>query len=512
MGKGDRKTVKGKRVIGSYGVCRSRKNKKKEIIRNICYSCGQSMDIDSDCVSHEEHVIQNALYGRLRPANILCEKCGNELSRSIDTPFVEIFDSVTERFKHILITKDHGKDKDKKIKGYLYKLENVNEKIPVISKEGKIIPVNPFYEIHGNEVIIYADSSRAKHYKLVVEKELKDKGLDITKINFEYKDDIKEKGILGVFFTEGIKDFNKKIKNGFAKIAVGFASSCGISRKNMKCSLNIDKATNKAVIKYENNVFPYISIGAVDRLLEHNRPEIEDKYPTHTLVLFNEKVSSDQNYLFCYVDLFSTFQFYILLDNKYRGKEIYKTYHQTVIKQEIPEAIYNLDVRRTKPKHLMVVIDALGIDMSKTKNMNYDKTLDYIEKQIKDFRTTPKLTLENELEMMYGKLQYSIVLGLTDEKIDRKNFDNFTKKVNSQMVKLPRIELITEMYHFFHKDGKDKFNNEMFRKYFFDTDGKATLSTPLECLNPSISNWDKRAYCHLKFNQLNDFVQSVKMN
>ena len=526
MGKGDRKTRKGKRFIGSrkkrtkrncYGIIPIIQKRimnykdKKETSSNICYLCGYPMDIGGNCVSHEEHVIQNALYGRLRPSNILCQNCGNELSRTIDAPFVEIFDSITERFKHILISKDHGKDKSKSLKGYLYKFENVDEKIPIISKDGKIVPINPFYELSDNDskVTIYADSSRAKHYKSVVEKELKEKGLDSDKIIFEYKDDIKEKGILGIFFTEGIKDFNSKFKKGLAKIAVGFASSCGISRESMKCSLEISKITNKASIN-GSHVLPYIPIGAVDRLVEANRPEIEDKYPTHTLILFNEKVSDEENYLFCYADLFSTFQYYIILDNNYNGNDIYKTYHQTVIKQELPERITDIDVRRTKPKHLMIITDALGIDMSKTRDMNYEETLDYIEKQIKDFRATPKLTLEEELELMYGKLQYSIALGLTDKSIDRKNFDEFTLKINSQMANMSRIELISEMYHFFHKNGEDKFNDEMFRKFFFDKEGKITLSTPIECFDSTISNWDRRAYCHLKFNQLNDFVQTIE--
>lgn len=130
--------------------------------------------------------------------------------------------------------------------------------------------------------------------------------------------------------------------------------------------IKIEDATQMAKLKYDNCCFPFVSIGAIDTIIELNRPDLEDLYPTHTIILFNQKVEN-RNLLYCYIDLFSTFQYYILLNSNYKGKDIHEVYHQTIIKQEIPE----IDVRRVRPKHLSIVINEYDIDMTKYRGNSF---------------------------------------------------------------------------------------------------------------------------------------------
>lgn len=53
--------------------------------------------------------------------------------------------------------------------------------------------------------------------------------------------------------------------------------------------IKIDDATQMAKLKYDNCCFPFISIGTIDTIIELNRPDLEELYPTHTVILFNQK-------------------------------------------------------------------------------------------------------------------------------------------------------------------------------------------------------------------------------
>jgi hypothetical protein len=51
-------------------------------------------------------------------------------------------------------------------------------------------------------------------------------------------------------------------------------------------------------------------------------------YPIHGLVLSGSKA---ERFLYCHVDLFSTFQWYVLLDDDYGGEDVHFTYAQKII-------------------------------------------------------------------------------------------------------------------------------------------------------------------------------------
>lgn len=301
----------------------------------ICYLCGENM-VDrvleqpnnqmTSKIRHEEHIIQNALYGRLTDCNILCEDCGSKLSRDVDSNFCKAFDGIIEQIKHILASKDHGNNKyNKTLKGFITKSDG--QKISVQIKNGKVSPIKPEYDYleSANLVNIYAPYEIAKNYVNWVKKDLISKGYDINSITFEIKDDISDFGDLGINFSEGIENFDLVFKLGLNKIATGFAIANGITREQVPRTLDtIDKK-----IIFSSNVIPFCAIGPFDFLLEPFRPILEKEYPSHTLILYTEN-HINKKLLVCYIDLFSTFQFYVILNDNYKGDSINKIYYQTI--------------------------------------------------------------------------------------------------------------------------------------------------------------------------------------
>lgn len=151
-------------------------------------------------IRHEEHIIQNSIYGRLTDKNILCEGCGGKLSVDVDAEFSKIFHGITEQLKHVLASKDHGGNNfSRTLKGYIFKKDGT--KIDVHIKEGKVAPIKPDYEYIELEkkVNIFCSRKIAKDYQNFVKKELVSKGIDINEITFDIIDDISNRGDLGVF-------------------------------------------------------------------------------------------------------------------------------------------------------------------------------------------------------------------------------------------------------------------------------------------------------------------------
>jgi hypothetical protein len=475
----------------------------------ICYCCGEEM-IDKEYYlahqslftarpkfKHNEHIIQNALYGRLKPNNILCQDCGTSFSQEVDTGFVNLFAPITERIKEILIAKDHGKDSITTLKGVLYK-DNA-DKIEVQIRSNEANPIIPFYEYDEKQKIVtlYSNKVRAKQYKPIVEKELIEKGVDISELTFEICTDISHKGTLGVNFTEGVEGFNDKFKLGFCKIAVGFATFCGIERNQMPRVLKIDE-NGKGEIVFTNNLIPFVAIGAVDYFIELNRPKIEEYYPSHTIILFTQSFSETKKHLYCYIDLFSTFQYYLLLDDDFKGGDLVESYHQATTRQEMPE----IDVRKIRPKYLNIVIDAFGIDKSKYKGESINDFIDFVEREVKKYNFNPRLDLKTELKEILSKIMTGYLMRKTE---------NNPIEIELSEQQVPSF--LFEIKNYFREE--DEFNEKFFRRAFFEDDENGDvvmMSSPKECISPSIKHSFRQAYCHLKFDQMSKFIDDSKNN
>lgn len=286
-----------------------------------CYVCNKEiMDkptSTSYCTAHGEHIIHNGIRGKLVSRTILCEECGGAYSKD-DANFCKIFAPFIVALNYRMIPADHGKPDGNTLKGSIFKTPDIKEGdngMEVTAKNGKVIPIQPYYTIEGNKIDVYAGEKRIKDYLKVLTKELTDKGEDINYYTIELHTDIHDQGYLAYYFSKGNDTFNVDFKKGMVKIATEYAIHCGIGREVLTEVISIDD-NGKGTIDYDKaKLTPFIPTTLFDILYETYRYLFEDGYPSHMLKLFTSKYHDGKTRLYCYLDLFSTFQYYVLLND-----------------------------------------------------------------------------------------------------------------------------------------------------------------------------------------------------
>lgn len=240
-----------------------------------CVYCGKIIAVNS-----KEHIIQNAIGGLNVSENICCAECNACLSKSIDAPFTKIFAPLTGKIKGLV--KSHN---TKSVASYMGVAKTGKEIYDVIIKDNKVVSAPDFS---------------------------KNKKCDVSEADWI---------ILSSYFNLD----NVSYKNGLSKIAFNFALQQDISLDLLKQKMVVTTQNgNVTSIKFKFQVIPFIALNPLDEYIELNTPMLL----YHNLILFNE-----ENQLWCYIDLFNTFQSYVLLTDKWdKNKHIYKSYLQLLQK------------------------------------------------------------------------------------------------------------------------------------------------------------------------------------
>jgi len=429
-----------------------------------CYLCGKEFN-ENDVKKHAEHIIQQAIGGTLTVNDVLCSKCGGKLGEEIDKPFNDIFSGISTRLD---IKKDRKNKKNSSIKGRFvnlkYKFKALNffdekynltlkdyqyqfnefcneiKEIDVVWQNLKIYPLKPFYRYINNRVEIYGQKKNIKTFRKKIEKEIKEQyGQDIN--IYECND------LVGlVEFPFEMDD--EKFKRGLAKIAIGFASSLGIKRTEMPLVLD----TKKNKIKDKINSLPFYPFGIFDKLIELQKNKFEH-YPFHNLILFtlsHPTESYDKKKLICYIELFSTFQWYIVLNNNYSGKSIpYEYYAQEILKKDN----YKVEINwRRYYKERKLYLDPLNI----TEEDIERKYSSYKRKLFSKF----KWSTNSDISLLKEKYDFSkniknrwnIEADLIQEKTNKQRYRfDFEEYVNSIIKTIINQSLINK--------SKDSFKN-----------------------------------------------------
>lgn len=376
-----------------------------------CYVCNKILvdvvsDSELECKKHGEHIIQNAIAGHYVSDRILCEKCGNDYSKD-DSNFSDIFASflVLLNKNNKLHVLDRGKIEDKTIYGALGTSSDPDspDDRKIVFKSGNISPIKPYYCIDEEDhtITLYAEKNTTKSYWGKIAKDLAEQGLkldDYQKVNVN---NLGIDGILKLYFSKDNPEFNDSFKRGFVKIAVEFALERRIRREDIDI-LIIDEKTQKAEIDFDNTLmFPYVPVGDIDKIYESERVNVERNFPSHSLRLFSVNYTDNTSKLFCYVDLFSTFQFYILLNKNYKGKNINEWYAHRLLKNGRIYSDEDID-SIWRPKELYCAICDIIKDEEERKelqNLNFDE----IKFRLKDIMR--KQPLEYDLKE-FAKCEY----------------------------------------------------------------------------------------------------------
>ncbi|MTH15906.1 HNH endonuclease [Flavobacterium sp. LC2016-01] len=267
-----------------------------------CYLTGIEITDENKSL---EHILPNALGGQLKSRNILSSKANSDLSVLIDTPFNKIFESI---YRRLPLEKDR-----KSSRGIVGMHQKFNEEI--VFKDNKCFPRKPVFDHEKNAV--YAQSEKiGKGYI----EYLKKKGEIKTEQEIKIWTDLSGE----VSFDFEI--VNKIFPFGFAKIAAGFATFKGVDRNNLKCILDLDNE------RFRNDIMilPFYPFTPQEVIFE-NRSHKSMHYPLHTIVL---KSLKQDGILYCYIELFSTFQYIVILDDNYHGDEIYHEYIYDLLNSE----------------------------------------------------------------------------------------------------------------------------------------------------------------------------------
>ncbi|HAT3729542.1 TPA: HNH endonuclease [Serratia marcescens] len=267
-----------------------------ETKKDFCYLSGDLITDDNKTV---EHIIPNALNGHLTSNKILTSKSNMLLGETIDSKFDEIFDIFTSQLG---FRRDRGRNPN-------FTVTDITSNEKYVLSNSKISPVKPYFDT--NNSLIYAKDK--KKYNQIYNK------IKSGKIpNIGFIDD--KTGLYNYHFN--IK--NKEFKQGIAKIAAGFATLNEIQREDLCMALDLE---NKRFLD-KPHIVPFIALSDIDKIIE-SKIDVLSLFPYHSLIIHGNK---SEKLLYCYVELFSTFQYIALLNDNYSGDDVYIDYFYSLSK------------------------------------------------------------------------------------------------------------------------------------------------------------------------------------
>ncbi|OCX73463.1 HNH endonuclease [Acidithiobacillus thiooxidans] len=285
--------------------------------KQMCYLCDKPFD-GVIVKKHDEHVIQNAIGGKLIGSDILCQSCGGRLGTQVDSYFAQAISGIAVLFD---VPRDRGKAPITNAQVVVKDKENslLESDIFLLNSDFSVTPVKPIYLKHevAKTVTVFAPKAKtAKQYmqsKDLINLKSQDYEIIICTNVAEYI----QKIILKVDTT------STALLRGMLKISIGFASLHGVKRADINhLFIGVDDLINDEST-LRTIVFPYYPTTDEEMLYETEKSLHEDWFPNHQIYLFSNGCD-----LFCYVELFGTIQKYVHLSYRYSGPAIKEKYLQ----------------------------------------------------------------------------------------------------------------------------------------------------------------------------------------
>lgn len=387
--------------------------------RKSCVYCGKVLSDRS-----REHIIQNALGGLYESEDICCPECNNYISKHIDAPFTKTFNPIISQIENF--TKTNNKKSQPVCTG---KASYNGDLYDVLIKGGKVVACP------------------------MLSKKLQ---CDISKLSLEI-----------VAYDFSIE--NSAFINGICKIAFNFALEKGIDLVALTKGLEV-KSVNGRIdnISFKYPVIPFVPLNPLDKHIELNT----DMELYHNLLLF-----SQDNILWCYIDLFNTFQFYVLLCDRWnKNIPIHETYLQLL--QKLDRSMPELYIR--KPKHILTYAMLYNIEPCMDVNEFKKRVAEAIKKESQKKSISDVL---NE-KMNHGYLKADEL-----EQMSRDEIEYYLKPI------------------LLYSDEDDYLLEKNFRKVTLSGKNWDIASYPLLIkLLMSEGKIDVRSYTYAKFDRLNKFL------
>ncbi len=260
---------------------------------NKCYICSCEL---SDKNKYTEHIIINAIGGRLKSKNIICKNCYNKIGDKMDASLAKELNSLTN---YLNITRDRGEPEDIALK------EKGSDLTYYISPDGKqkLAPNAPEIQIEGDKGVIKGHFNDKKELKKFLET-IKSRKLPTLDI-----EDALEKS---------------EVKSRFVDYE-GFRITVG-GEENFKSILKT--AINYFIYKgysnqYINHLIPILLNGGAEKFVYFFDNDSDTSVTAHRIFLKGE---SKEKVLFAVVEFFSIFSFIVLLNDNYEGIDFEEKY------------------------------------------------------------------------------------------------------------------------------------------------------------------------------------------
>ncbi|CAE6967666.1 hypothetical protein R69608_07031 [Paraburkholderia nemoris] len=340
-----------------------------------CYFCEKPFD-GVEVKRHDEHIIPNAIGGKLKSSEFLCEYCGGKLSVSIDSSFNEYLQVFSVLHG---VERDRGESKKAAVE-VISRVTPMGGKRSVtfsLNSDFTITPDRPIYFVDEDERLATICCSIPKQVHAFMQsaeiRKLRDDGYRVVVAS--------DMAQFVVQSALRVDLESIEVLRGLAKIAIEYALHCGVSIEDLAdfrdrfIKLCDDTKLRGAVTQY----YPTTD---EEKLYETGKFHHEDWYPNHQLFLF----SSGRN-LYCYVELFGAVQKYVHLSSTYSGDLGVEKYLQKITSWNFDPAAWH-----GGPKDLHIMAGQFDVSFE-------GRTLEEVQKDVLHMAQTRPYELDSDAQL-----------------------------------------------------------------------------------------------------------------
>lgn len=341
-----------------------------------CYVCRKVYD-EKATRRHEEHILQNAIGGKLTSNRILCENCGGKLGDLIDTPLSS---------ELVLFNILHGTNRDRESSKSGAKIEVLTKLKPECLSESTTYRLCEDYRVLPNCPIFFRDETKktitvvASTPKQATSFSKSRAIQELAKAGYTVRQE-DDMGNYAEKFIFKVDTHSIAIIRGVSKIALEFALHSGVESRFLEDFIDslLDFSGTEKIQKLVTQYYP---VTDEEKIYEINKHNHEDSHPNHQITLF-----SDRSNLYCYVELFGSIQKYIHLSSKYGDKDILARFTQRVKSWD-----FNPTDWTGGPKELHMFAGQFGVPL-------YGRSMQDVEKDIIHQARIRSYTLDPEIQI-----------------------------------------------------------------------------------------------------------------
>jgi hypothetical protein len=310
---------------------------------NACYLCN---DPFTDQNKSYEHIILNAIGGHLKANDLLCKACNSDFGGNADA---ELARQLTFLSSFLQVKRESGTHqpiRDGKAKdGKEYEL--VDGIKPVASKPR-------FEKTEKDGKVNISITARSEKEMLQMLQGLKDKfpqfDIEAAKRSLQWQE----------YYMDEPLTFNTTIGGELA------------FRSLLKTAVNYYIHTQKEKSSVEH-LFDYLKGVQEFKNAKHYHPKkpIYKKEPGEIIHLIHLVGNKGSKLLYCFIELFSSYSFLIVLSENYTGKNIQSTYAYDVLQSKVVDKKVALKLRPTDIK----ILEELAVDDFKIITEKLDRVM-----------------------------------------------------------------------------------------------------------------------------------------